>query len=202
MRPSSLTPPPRCWSSPRPERFGVLWPFCQEAAFIRPTVLTCQTLVEPERWATSMETALTANPDFAGLKLRWGPSFRGERLTAQPAARAQQLQMHKRAAASANKGSATHMAEVATVGNQTYDPMELMAAVAGLLQTRGRPPMAVRDTADGSRTMPVGLFDHVHRSLGQDEVAPAVRGGGSASPPDLARTCHLGRSGPHHIIGP
>ncbi len=56
-----------------PREVWEFWPLCQEAAFIRPTVLTVQTLAEPERWPASMSESLTGDPDNAGLKLCWRP---------------------------------------------------------------------------------------------------------------------------------
>jgi hypothetical protein len=43
-----------------PQAVWGFWPLCQAAAYIRPTVVTAQTLVEPGRWTTFMDEAWSA----------------------------------------------------------------------------------------------------------------------------------------------
>ncbi len=77
------------------------------------------------------------SPEFSGVRLRWRSSFRGGRVTAQPAATAQQLQQNKRAALGKEHDSHAHVVEVGAAGPKVFDSEDLTLASAGLLVGRG-----------------------------------------------------------------
>ncbi len=59
---------------------------CQEAAYVKPLVLTIRTLTDIKVWAVAFERVLFATPECPGVRLRWHRSFCRGRVLAQPAA--------------------------------------------------------------------------------------------------------------------